>query len=421
MENRFYHGLMYGAVIGDALGVPYEFEERGTFEANDMIGYGTYDQPEGTWSDDTSLTLITIEALKDDKPFHKTMELMLKYKESGYMTPFGEMFDIGNTCRLAIDRYIHDRNNPFQGIDHVQENGNGSLMRIHPILFTENYYKKTIEEKFITVNQHTRVTHGHHCSIYINLIYLEILLNIAKGLSKEESVRKALDDVKNSENFLSKGIELAIFYDVLNNIGNEPIISRVFSGGYAVHTLQGAIWSFLNGSDYKDVVLKAVNLGDDTDTVGTIAGALAGAYYKELPEEWFEKLQNKKLLEEVIDDFKYTNNVLEFKDNYQSQLKDLVSDWILEPGFSYRYLLGRDKEIPSNRVCAIEKTPRVQVKDTYINHGGLYITDKNNNNVGNNDVDGVWIYGLKGDGPKDEESMNWCDGILESIYGFKWS
>ena len=51
-----------GLAIGDALGVPYEFKQRGSFICSDMVGYGTHNQPEGTWSDDTSMTIATLES-----------------------------------------------------------------------------------------------------------------------------------------------------------------------------------------------------------------------------------------------------------------------------------------------------------------------------------------------------------------------
>ena len=56
---------IYGLAVGDALGVPYEFRPRGTFECTDMIGYGTHGQPAGTWSDDTSMTLATCDSIRE--------------------------------------------------------------------------------------------------------------------------------------------------------------------------------------------------------------------------------------------------------------------------------------------------------------------------------------------------------------------
>ena len=80
---------------------------------------------------------------------------------------------------------------------------------------------------------------------------------------------------------------------------------EIKSTGYVVDTLEAALWCLLNTKDYKSLVLKAVNLGDDTDTVATVAGGLAGIYYgvEEIPEEWLLKLQNREYLEEIASGF----------------------------------------------------------------------------------------------------------------------
>ena len=76
---------------------------------------------------------------------------------------------------------------------------------------------------------------------------------------------------------------------------------QIKSSGYVVHTLEAAIWCFLNTDNYKDCVLKAVNLGDDTDTVGAVAGGLAGLYYgyNEIPKEWLDVIPKKDWIEEL--------------------------------------------------------------------------------------------------------------------------
>ena len=95
---------IYGLAVGDALGVPYEFKFRGAFECTDMIGYGTHNQPEGTWSDDTNMALATCASIKacgrvdvDD-----IRDRFRRWLKEGVYTPFGEVFDCGNTCAAAI-------------------------------------------------------------------------------------------------------------------------------------------------------------------------------------------------------------------------------------------------------------------------------------------------------------------------------
>lgn len=85
--------------------------------------------------------------------------------------------------------------------------------------------------------------------------------------------------------------------------------------GYVVDTLEAALWCLLNTEDYKSLVLKAVNLGDDTDTVAAVAGGLAGIYYgmEEIPEEWLSKLQRREYLEELATDFFHSCVISEVK------------------------------------------------------------------------------------------------------------
>ena len=127
--------VIYGLAVGDALGVPVEFMNRDTYEITDMIGHGTYDQHPGTWSDDTSLTLILIRHLYENSDLHELMTKMNQYR-SGYMTPYNECFDIGIATEQAIDRFMSGHEPETCGGTSESNNGNGALMRISPLAFT---------------------------------------------------------------------------------------------------------------------------------------------------------------------------------------------------------------------------------------------------------------------------------------------
>ena len=75
------------------------------------------------------------------------------------------------------------------------------------------------------------------------------------------------------------------------------------SSGYVVDTLEAAIWCILNTNSYKECVLKAVNLGNDTDTVGAVVGGLAGIYYgiDNIPKEWLDVLAKKQYIKELCE------------------------------------------------------------------------------------------------------------------------
>jgi len=164
-----------GVAVGDALGVPFEFRTRGAMANNpatEMIGYGTYSLPKGTWSDDSSLTFCLAESLADGYDLIDIASKFIAWKNENYWTPRGNVFDIGLTTSRAISRLqmMSDRDKlgqikrqKYQGDEF--DNGNGSLMRIMPLLF---YIKgKPIQEQFEIIWDVSSLTHRHiRCLLY---------------------------------------------------------------------------------------------------------------------------------------------------------------------------------------------------------------------------------------------------------------
>ena len=143
MENieKQIKAIMLGHAVGDALGVPVEFESRDKLSKSpvtDMIGYGSYPVPAGAWSDDTSMSLAAMDVLSRGKlDDFDIMTNFVKWLENGAFTPIGKAFDVGHTCLKAIRRFIglidsKEADVIFYGFDGEYDNGNGSLMRIHP-------------------------------------------------------------------------------------------------------------------------------------------------------------------------------------------------------------------------------------------------------------------------------------------------
>ena len=132
--NKIYNGIM-GLVVGDALGVPVEFKKRDTYTVTDMTGYGTYNQPPGTWSDDSSLTLATLDSMvklgKIDPA--DIMQNFFYWLNDGMFTPYGKVFDVGGGTRRAISRYANGKEPAKCGGKTRMDNGNGALMRILPV------------------------------------------------------------------------------------------------------------------------------------------------------------------------------------------------------------------------------------------------------------------------------------------------
>ncbi|MEL0538625.1 ADP-ribosylglycohydrolase family protein [Staphylococcus debuckii] len=304
-----YKGMLYGALVGDALGVPVEFENRGSFNIDSMIGYGTCNQPPGTWSDDSSLTLCLAENINEQGNLDSLMQKFVRYLNDGYLTPFGAAFGVGNSTTQAIRRY--EAGTPAEQCGGTSEynNGNGALMRIAPLIkcLPEEMAFNEVVDKVIA---YTRITHGHPRSHIASIIYVEILRNITLGHTFKMSVENT---EKELSIYLKQDAELSeeyqnYFEKVFQSDFYQLPQSYIQSSGYVVDTLEAALWCIGNSNNFKDAVLKAVNLGGDTDTVGSITGSIAGLLYgiQAVPDIWIENLVSKEKFEPIISEFMTT-------------------------------------------------------------------------------------------------------------------
>lgn len=301
MLNRI-KAVMLGHAIGDALGVPVEFSDRERLEkypVTDMMGFGTYDVPAGTWSDDTSMSLCALESLSSGNVnYDDIMRNFSKWCYGGKFTTDGVVFDIGITCSNAIDNYCYS-NMPAEkcGLTSVNANGNGSLMRMHPFVLYAYYNGVENDKEFVNmIANASALTHAHKCSIDGCVIYAYVLRELLKNPEKS-SVYKGIDYAKSVRPF---GRD----YDRVFS-GNIETLHKAYikSTGYVVYSLEAAIWCLLTTNSYEECVLKAVNLGGDTDTIAAIAGSLAGALYglDAIPASWMDTLRKKEYIEEMCD------------------------------------------------------------------------------------------------------------------------
>ena len=296
--------VIIGHAIGDALGVPVEFatrEELDNAPVETMEGFGTYPMPKGSWSDDTSMALATLEALiNKGVDYDAIMGNFAKwYFEDGF-TPTGEMFDVGNTCSIAIEKYVKDKKSWSEcGLNNEHSNGNGSLMRIHPIVLYLSKKDIALEEKIEIIHNVSALTHAHDRSKIACGIYAFILWELLENPTKE-SIFKALQQAKE---YYKNNNELSHYYRLFEKTFIVSKRSSIKSSGYVVDTLEAVIWCVLTSTSYKECVLKAVNLGDDTDTVAAISGGLAGVLYgyETIPNEWKESLLKFNEIEKMCE------------------------------------------------------------------------------------------------------------------------
>jgi len=332
--DKIFNGIM-GLVVGDAFGVPYEFQHRGTFEVSDeIVGNGTHGQPVGTWSDDTSMVLASMNGYiksveKGSDLYKEMMTNFAKWYEFAFYTPYGEVFDMGCSTRNAIYKYRYEGKEPIKcGGKMDSDNGNGSLMRILPFVFT-NLGDKEIEEI-------SSLTHAHFKSKLCCKMYVKIARRLIKGMPIDEAVYKTAVDyqkeLKEIENFTD-------FFDL-----KKLNIEQISGSGYVVDTLKAALWCIIKTDNYRDCIKLAVSLGEDTDTVAAVAGGLAGIIYGcdgfdtdgensdksndvGIPYDWYKVIVDKEDITELC--YAFFNAIRQVeRDKYEDESKFWYNDEI---------------------------------------------------------------------------------------------
>lgn len=280
-----------GLVLGDALGVPYEFKVRDTFRIRGLEGYGIHNQPAGTWSDDSSMTLATVDSLVvfgGSVNLDDIMDNFCRWYYFNEFTPHGGVFDIGGTTICSIYRYSDGENVDKCGMRDELDNGNGSIMRILPLAFV-NASDKEIEEV-------SALTHGHEIAVQGCQLYVMIAKKLMEGKKPVDAIR---------ESVLARSWRKE--YERIERI--EKLKRKdIKSSGYVVSTLEAALWALVNSSSYLECVYKAINLGGDTDSIGAVAGGLAGIVYgvggfKGIPKVMLRKLARIDYIESLCEDF----------------------------------------------------------------------------------------------------------------------
>lgn len=295
-----------GFAIGDALGVPAEFQNRRIRKRNpitDMIGYGSHDMPAGTWSDDTSMVLATMDSVIQLKKidYDDIMKRFVSWYKDAEYTASGEVFDMGITTRRAIDRYIHGKKYDKCGSDSFYENGNGSLMRMLPLAIYFTLQDLDESEKTRHIYYLSSLTHAHEISLLGCRIYCDLYEMLFGGKSIKEACRELPVEIYNR--YYDEA--LVSYKRIIDGSIIESSEDSIKSSGFVVDTLEAVIWCLANSCNYKDAVLKAVNLGEDTDTIAAITGSLAVIIYggNSIPSKWSELLKQKDMIEAMTADY----------------------------------------------------------------------------------------------------------------------
>ena len=308
LEKSRLLGGLWGAVVGDALGVPVEFLSRSHIRANPvtgMRGHGTHGQPPGTWSDDSSLLLCTVESLSqhtfDPEDIGKRF---VAWYEQRLWTPWGQVFDVGIATARALGRIRDGVPAETAGGRSESSNGNGSLMRILPVAL--RFAALPTEQLLAHVHRASAITHGHPRSQMACGLYALVIRELLGGTAAHEACRRGIETGREFYGQKADWSGELVEFDLLRTGDlRERAEEEIGSSGYVVHTFIASLWCLLTTDNYRDCVLKAVNLGDDTDTTGCVTGGLAGIRYglDAVPQDWIHQLARHGDLERLFNAF----------------------------------------------------------------------------------------------------------------------
>jgi ADP-ribosylglycohydrolase len=296
MKTKSVHAALFGLAIGDALGVPVEFKKREELKnrkVKDFEGYQTHNQPPGTFSDDSSLTFCLAESLCHGYDLNDMGQRFVKWFFEGYWTAGEEVFGVGKSTEDSITR-LRDGVSPLHSGNYADDcYGNGSLMRILPLLF---YIRDMdVEERYRIIREVAVITHGSMRTVIACFYYLEYALELLKGNNKMIAYLRTSYEVSVfvwKRNLLQKE-DFELFGSLFRRELRLRDVETINSIHHAHLTIQAAMYCFLNTNSYTEAVLMAVNLGDDTDTTASVTGALAGIYYgfDAIPVKWRNEIR----------------------------------------------------------------------------------------------------------------------------------
>lgn len=296
-------GMFLGLAVGDALGAAVEFKPPGTFP--EVVGYrggGPHRLGPGEWTDDTSMALALADSIAiagwdlDDQAGR-----YLSWWRRGEYSVNGTCFDIGMTVAAALGRFEESCDSRSSGNRSDHASGNGSIMRLAPVpIAHRGLFPGRVEELARLAAESSLPTHASPACL-ASCAYLAVVL-------------AALADGRSREEVLSPGWEMLARIEALPGI--PPEVSEVMRGsfrarkppqivgsGYVVRSMEAALWAFHDAADFREAVLRAVNLGDDADTTGAICGQLAGACWGEsgIPREWLDGLARRDLIDPALE------------------------------------------------------------------------------------------------------------------------
>jgi ADP-ribosyl-[dinitrogen reductase] hydrolase len=303
-------GGLLGLLIGDALGVPYEFHPPEQLPSRELLEFqppadfrrAHSSAPPGTWSDDGAQALCLLASLLE----YGRLDLddfgrrLLAWWEQGYLAVDGRVFDIGNQTRIALRQLGAGVHVEKAARREVHDNGNGSLMRVLPLAL---WHRGSDRELIHDAMRSSLPTHAHLRSQLCCALYCMWARRLLEGAPLDAAWDAAVVAIEAQVGFFG-GFERRV--KKLAKIELAAIdLHRPPGGngrGYVVECLHSARLA-LTESSYEGVVKAAIAIGHDTDTTAAVAGGIAGIAFgiEGIPERWRQGLRGRELLDPLLD------------------------------------------------------------------------------------------------------------------------
>lgn len=295
-------GCLIGLAVGDALGAAVEFKPPGSFEP--VIDYragGPHGLDPGEWTDDTSMALALADSIAQAGwDLNDQARRYVSWWREGAYSVNDRCFDIGNTTVAALHRFKQDEDATNSGDRSSRASGNGSIMRLAPVpICYLEHFPEQIQQLATLAAESSLPTHASPQCVSSCRYMALLLAGLMHGLDRDEVLAadwEPLEQLRRLEPLHPEVEEVASgsFREL-----QPPVIK---GSGYVVKSLEAALWAFHDAKDFREAVLRSVNLGDDADTTGAVCGQFAGAYWGELgiPQKWLDGLAKKEMIEQAL-------------------------------------------------------------------------------------------------------------------------
>jgi len=295
-------GTLLGLAIGDALGAAVEFKSPGTFpEVTGYRGGGPHGLAPGEFTDDTSMALALADSIANvGWDLNDQARRYLAWWRKGQYSVNDRCFDIGITTQNSLRRFEKTDDARTSGDHSERASGNGSIMRLAPVpIGFAKLFPTDIGELARYFMESSLPTHASPQCLSACVYFGLILCGLIHGQDRDEVLGSGWEPLERVARMKALHPKVA---EVAAGSFRRKQPPEIVGSGYVVKSLEAALWAFHDAKDFREAVLRAVNLGDDADTTGAVCGQLAGAYWGEsgIPQEWRDGLARKDMIEKAL-------------------------------------------------------------------------------------------------------------------------